>query len=175
MPQKEKTPDALELLCGKSGRVIGQKAGLMVSLPSIYDSDLQESFEPMLYGTKTVADSIQIATGVLSAMIISPERMKAALSPGMLATDLAGSLVRKDVPFRDTHHLLGQVVTLAERERKPTDRLSKEQLQAIDKRIGEDVTGCSDNKKSPQTRIVKGGTSRKSVEGRIKLLVTMLQ
>lgn len=92
MPQK-KNSDSLELLRGKSGRVFGQMAGLMMTvkgLPSTYNKDLQESFEPMLDGTKTVADSIQIATGVLSTMTIFPDKMKAALSPDMLATDLAG-------------------------------------------------------------------------------------
>jgi argininosuccinate lyase len=127
MPQK-KNPDSLELLRGKSGRVFGQMAGLMMSvkgLPSTYNKDLQESFEPMLDGTKTVADSIQIATGVLSTMAIFPDKMKAALSPDMLATDLANYLVRKGVPFRDTHHISGQVVALAENEGKPMDRLSR--------------------------------------------------
>lgn len=84
MPQK-KNPDSLELLCGKSRQVFGQMAGLMMTvkgLPSTYNKDLQESFEPMLDGTKTVADSIQIATGVLSTMTIFPEKMKAAFEPG---------------------------------------------------------------------------------------------
>lgn len=83
-------------------------AGLMMTvkgLPSTYNKDLQESFEPMLDGTKTVADSIQIATGVLSTMTIFPEKMKAALSPDMLATDLADYLVRKGCAVQgDTSH-----------------------------------------------------------------------
>merc|ERR1712000_75835 len=116
MPQK-KNPDSLELLRGKSGRVFGYMAGLMMSvkgLPSTYNKDLQESFEPMLDGVKTTADSIQIATGVLSTLTIFPDKMKAALTPDMLATDLADYLVRKGVPFRETHHISGRVVALAE-------------------------------------------------------------
>jgi argininosuccinate lyase len=177
MPQK-KNPDSLELLRGKSGRVFGQMAGLMMSvkgLPSTYNKDLQESFEPMLDGTKTVADSIQIATGVLSTLTIFPDRMKAALSPDMLATDLADYLVRKGVPFRDTHHISGQVVALAEREGKPMDQLSKEQLRAVDARFEDDVMACFDYERSVETRTVKGGTSRKSVEGQIELIVEMLE
>ena len=72
--------------------------GLMMSvkgLPSTYNKDLQESWETMLDGVKTTSDSIQIATGVLSTLSISPEKMRAALSPDMLATDLAEYLVRK--------------------------------------------------------------------------------
>ncbi len=176
MPQK-KNPDSLELLRGKSGRVFGQMAGMMMTvkgLPSTYNKDLQESFEPMLDGTKTVADSIQIATGVLSTMTIFPDKMKAALSPDMLATDLADYLVRKGVPFRDTHHISGQVVALAEREGKPMDQLSKEQLQGVDGRFGDDVVSCFDYERSVETRTVKGGTSRKSVEEQIEVIVKML-
>merc|ERR1711977_694101 len=134
MPQK-KNPDSLELLRGKSGRTFGQLAGLMMTLkglPSTYNKDLQESFEPMLDGVKTTADSIQIATGVLSTLTIFPDKMKAALTPDMLATDLADYLVRKGVPFRETHHISGRVVALAEQEGVLMDKLSVEQLQAID-------------------------------------------
>src|SRR5271168_4551342 len=105
--RQKKNPDSLELLRGKSGRVFGQMAGLMMTvkgLPSTYNKDLQESFEPMLDGTKTVADSIQIATGVLSTMTIFLEKMRGALSPDMLATDLADYLVRKGAVQGDTSH-----------------------------------------------------------------------
>ena len=81
MPQK-KNPDSLELLRGKAGRAFGQQAGLMMTvkgLPSTYNKDLQESLEPMLDHVKTVADSIQIATGVLSTLTINPTKMKASL------------------------------------------------------------------------------------------------
>ncbi|KAJ9631909.1 argininosuccinate lyase [Taxawa tesnikishii (nom. ined.)] len=118
MPQK-KNPDSLELLRGKSGRAYGHMAGLMMTikgLPTTYNKDLQESVEPLLDHIKTVGDSIQIATGVLSTLAIQPESMLASLTPDMLATDLADYLVRKGVPFRETHHISGQVVALAERE-----------------------------------------------------------
>lgn len=88
MPQK-KNPDSLELLRGKSGRVMGQMMGLMVTakgIPSTYNKDLQESVEPLLDCTKTVSDSVQILTGVLSTLAIQADRMLAALTPDMLAT-----------------------------------------------------------------------------------------
>lgn len=173
MPQK-KNPDSLELLRGKSGRVFGYMTGLMMSikgLPSTYNKDLQESFEPMLQGTKTVADSIQIATGVLSTMAIFPQKMRAALSPDMLATDLADYLVRKGVPFRETHHISGRVVALAEQEKKPMDQLSYEQLRGVDGRFEEDVLKCFDYEKSVETRQSEGGTSRKRVLEQIKVIL----
>jgi argininosuccinate lyase len=97
MPQKRNC-DSLELLRGKSGRTFGQMTGLMMTIkgiPSTYNKDLQESVEPMLEHVKTLKDSLLIATRVLSTLTVSKERMLAALSPDMLATDVAEYLVRK--------------------------------------------------------------------------------
>ncbi|KAJ9500280.1 argininosuccinate lyase [Exophiala xenobiotica] len=177
MPQK-KNPDSLELLRGKSGRVFGYMAGLMMSikgLPSTYNKDLQESFEPMLDGVKTTADSIQIATGVLSTLTIFPDKMKAALTPDMLATDLADYLVRKGVPFRETHHISGRVVALAEEKSKPMDQLSLQQLQGVDSRFGDDVMDAFNYEASVEKRTVLGGTSKKSVEEQISRIQKMLE
>jgi len=165
MPQK-KNPDSLELLRGKSGRVFGQMAGLMMSvkgIPSTYNKDLQESVEPLLDHIRTVGDSLQIATGVLSTLTVLPENMLRSLTPDMLATDLADYLVRKGVPFRETHHISGQVVALAEREGKPMDQLSFQQLQGVDKRFEENVLEVFDYQKSVEMRSAKGGTSRSAV------------
>jgi argininosuccinate lyase len=177
MPQK-KNPDALELLRGKSGRAFGQMAGLMMSvkgIPSTYNKDLQESVEPMLDHIQTLKDSIQIASGVLSTLAAQPESMKAALTPDMLATDIADYLVRKGVPFRETHHISGQVVALAEKEKTPMDKLSFEQLQGIDKRFEKDIIESFDDHKSVEMRSAAGGTSLSSVKQQIEELNKMLQ
>lgn len=176
MPQK-KNPDSLELLRGKSGRAFGHMAGLMYTvkgIPSTYNKDLQESVEPMLDHVKTVGDSIQIATGVLSTLSIRPEKMHAALTPDMLATDIADYLVRKGVPFRETHHISGQVVALAEREGVPMDKLSYEQLKAVDSRFETDIVESFDYQKSVEMRSAKGGTSESSVKFQIVVLRGML-
>ncbi|RMY99978.1 hypothetical protein D0862_06889 [Hortaea werneckii] len=170
MPQK-KNPDSLELLRGKSGRVFGQMAGLMMSvkgIPSTYNKDLQESVEPLLDHIKTVGDSLQIATGVLSTLAIQPENMLKSLTPDMLATDLADYLVRKGVPFRETHHISGQVVALAEKENKPMDQLSFQQLQSVDQRFEQNVMEVFDYQKSVEMRSAKGGTSRSAVMEQIE-------
>lgn len=170
MPQK-KNPDSLELLRGKSGRAFGHMTGLMMSIkgiPSTYNKDLQESVEPLLDHVKTVGDSIQIATGVLSTLTIQAESMLKALTPDMLATDLADYLVRKGVPFRETHHISGQCVAAAEKEGKPMDQLSFEQLAAIDKRFEKDVLEVFDYQKSVEARSAKGGTSRSAVMEQIE-------
>ena len=170
MPQK-KNPDSLELLRGKAGRAFGQMTGLMMSIkgiPSTYNKDLQESVEPLLDHVKTVGDSIQIATGVLSTLAIQPENMLKSLTPDMLATDLADYLVRKGVPFRETHHISGQVVALAEKEGRPMDQLSFAQLQGVDKRFEKDIMGVFDYQKSVEARSAKGGTSRSAVMEQIE-------
>jgi argininosuccinate lyase len=170
MPQK-KNPDSLELLRGKSGRAFGQMTGLMMSIkgiPSTYNKDLQESVEPLLDHVKTVGDSLQIATGVISTLAIDAQNMLKSLSPDMLATDLAEYLVRKGVPFRETHHISGQVVALAEKEGRPMDQLSFAQLQGVDKRFGKDVMGVFDYQKSVEMRSAKGGTSKSAVMEQIE-------
>lgn len=172
MPQK-KNPDSLELIRGKSGRAFGQMAGLQMTIkgiPSTYNKDLQESVEPMLDHVKTVGDSIQIATGVLSTLAIKPENMLKSLTPDMLATDLADYLVRKGVPFRETHHISGRVVALAEQEKTPMDKLSFEQLHGIDSRFEKDVVQMFDYQRSVEMRSASGGTSKSSVLEQIKVL-----
>ncbi|EXK38698.1 argininosuccinate lyase [Fusarium oxysporum f. sp. lycopersici 4287] len=104
MPQK-KNPDDLELLRGKAGRTFGHLAGVYCAtkgLPSTYNKDLQENWEPMLDHVKTVSDSVQIANGILSTLKLRPERMIASLNPFLLATDVADALVKIVVPFRET-------------------------------------------------------------------------
>ncbi|KAI1097820.1 argininosuccinate lyase [Jackrogersella minutella] len=176
MPQK-KNPDSLELLRGKSGRVFGQMAGFMTTLkglPSTYNKDLQESWEAMLDTVKTVSDSIQISTGVLATLDIKPEKMRAALDPFMLATDIADYLVRKGVPFRETHHISGRVVALSEKTETPMDKLSYEQLKSIDERFEKDIAEYFDYERSVEMRSAKGGTSKESVLEQIKVMREML-
>ncbi|PHH79438.1 hypothetical protein CDD80_4782 [Ophiocordyceps camponoti-rufipedis] len=177
MPQK-KNPDSLELLRGKSGRAFGQMAGFMMTqkgLPSTYNKDLQESVEPMLDQIKTVADSIQIANGVLSTLKTNGDRMRAALDPFMLATDVADYLVRKGVPFRETHHISGRCVAKSEETGIPMNELSFEQLKAIDNRFDEDVAQVFDYDASIERRSAKGGTSKSGVAEQIKMLRDMLK
>lgn len=176
MPQK-KNPDSLELLRGKSGRAFGHMAGFMMTqkgLPSTYNKDLQESVEPMLDHVKTVSDSIQIANGVLATLAVQPEKMKASLDPFMLATDLADYLVRKGVPFRETHHISGRCVALSEQTGTPMNELTYEQLKGIDARFGKDISQVFDYEKSVEMRAARGGTSKSSVLEQIKVLKQMI-
>lgn len=148
-------------------------AGLTMTIkgiPSTYNKDLQESVQPMIESMKTVKDSILIATRVLATLTVFPEKMLAALSPDMLATDLAEYLVRKGVPFRETHHISGRVVALAEKENVPMDKLTLAQFKSVDERLGDDVLEVFNYEKSVELKSAIGGTSRSAV---LKQIETM--
>ncbi|KAJ8117326.1 hypothetical protein OPT61_g1448 [Boeremia exigua] len=172
MPQK-KNADSLELIRGKSGRAFGHMAGLYVTikgLPTTYNKDLQESVEPLIDHVKTVGDSLQIATGVISTLTVNKEKMYAALAPEMLATEFADYLVRKGVPFREGHHISGRVVAAAEQNDIPMDKLSLEQLKAIDSRLGDDVVECLDYERAVELKNATGGTSKSACLEQIAIM-----
>lgn len=166
MPQK-KNPDSLELLRGKSGRVFGALSGFMMLLkliPSTYNKDMQEDKEPLFDALTTVEHSVLIATGVISTLTINKQKMEGALTMDMLATDLADYLVRKGVPFRETHHISGECVRAAEVQKLlGIDQLSLTQFQEIDKRFEQDVTGVFDFEASVEKRTATGGTAKSAV------------
>ncbi|CAF3470071.1 unnamed protein product [Fusarium graminearum] len=173
----KKNPDGLELLRGKAGRAFGHFAGVYVAtkgIPSTYNKDLQESWEPMLDHVKTVSDSVQIANGVLSTLKLRPDRMRASLNPFLLATDVADALVRLGVPFRETHHISGRVVAKSEELGIPMDQLSVEQLQAIDSRFPDNIKDVFNYEASVESRNAQGGTSRAGVLEQIEVLKGML-
>ncbi|KAF5127532.1 putative argininosuccinate lyase [Metarhizium anisopliae] len=155
--------DSLELLRGKSGRAFGQMAGLMM-----------EGWEPMLDSVQTVSDSLGIANGVIATLKVRPERMEAALDKTMLATDVAEWLVRKGCPFREAHHISGRVVAQSEKLQISMDKLTLEQLQAIDSRFTADIAEAFEYETSVEAKTSKGGTSRSSVLEQIQVLRAML-
>uniref|UniRef100_A0A7S2XUD4 Argininosuccinate lyase n=1 Tax=Attheya septentrionalis TaxID=420275 RepID=A0A7S2XUD4_9STRA len=169
MPQK-KNPDALELLRGKAGIALGKAVGLMATLkglPRAYNKDLQEDKIPLFESVDTVKDCLAIVTGVIVTMKLKPENLKKALCPEMLATDLADYLVRKGVPFRETHHISGACVRLAEDKEVSIDTLSLSELQAIDARFEEDVMEVWNYEVSVERKSSIGGTSKAAVTKQI--------
>ena len=186
MPQK-KNPDSLELLRGKSGRLFGQMAGFMMTLkgiPSTYNKDLQEDKEPLFDAVDSISRSMQIATGVISTLEIFPDKMRAALTPDMLATDLADYLVRKGVsggmgqesmeitdactpvqqiPFRETHHISGSAVRMSEERKCPLSDLTLADLKTLSSAFEEDVEKVWLMEESVERRNAVGGTSKRAV------------
>ena len=157
-------------------------------IPSTYNKDLQESVEPMIENVETLKDSSVILTRVLDTLTVFPEKMQVALTPDMLATDLAEYLVRKGtystvpkllrlesnpsagLPFRETHRILGMVVALAEKEKIPMDRLTLDQLQGWDRRFEKDALDVFSYEHSVEMKSASGGTSRSSVVEQIAFL-----
>ncbi len=172
MPQK-KNPDALELLRGKAGRLVGGLTGLLVmlkGLPSAYDKDLQEDKEPLFDAVDTLRLALPVAQGVLETLTIHPDRMAAALGDELLATDLADALVRVGVPFRQSHHLVGQAVRRAEELGCALRAVPLADLQAISPHFTADMAAVWDFERSVEQRNVTGGTSRAAVQTQIAAL-----
>jgi argininosuccinate lyase len=168
MPQK-KNPDALELLRGKAGPAIGDLTSVLVSLkgiPTTYNKDLQEGWPPLYRGVDMSSACINIATGVLSTLEPVPHRMSASLAPEMLATDMADYLVRRGVPFRETHHLAGECVALAESRGCTLHDLTKEDLVDIHECFNDieaSIPEVFSMESSVEARSAMGGTSRSAV------------
>ena len=165
MPQK-KNPDALELLRGKTGRVIGNATGFLCTLkglPRAYNKDLQEDKEALFDTCSTVHDCLLILLGVVSTMSPVEDKLREKLVPEMLATDIAEYLVRKGVPFRETHHIAGAAVKLAEDKGVPLDALTVADLRSLDNGFGDDVAKLWSYEHSAESRDSAGGTSRRRV------------
>lgn len=177
MPQK-KNPDSLELLRGKSGRVFGHLAGFLMTMkgiPSTYNKDMQEDKEPLFDTLTTVDHSMSIATGILSTLQLDAAKMRSALTMDMLATDLADYLVRKGVPFRETHHISGEAVALAEKNGlSGIDQLTLDQYKQIDARFNEDVFEVFDFETSVERRVSTGGTAKSAILKQLKALQELL-
>ena len=172
MPQK-KNPDALELLRGKAGPMTGNLVSLLMTvkgLPSTYNKDLQEDKPPLFNSADIMGAAVPIATGVLSTLAIHPERMEAALSPDMLATDLADYLVRKAVPFRQTHHISGEAVRMAEETGVLLSELTCTQLKTLHPAFEEDVSEVWSYETSVERKDSTGGTSRRAVLEQVETL-----
>jgi len=177
MPQK-KNPDAAELLRGKAGRLVGDLIGLLVTLkglPTSYDKDLQEDKEPLFDAVDTLSLALPIAQGMLETLTIHPDRMAAALGDELLATDLADWLVRRGVPFRQSHHLVGQVVRRAEELGCPLSAVPLADLQAISPVFTADCAAVWNAEQSVEQRQVIGGTARSAVAAQIAALRARLR
>lgn len=142
MPQK-KNPDVCELTRGKSGRLYGNLVSVMVAvkgLPLTYNRDLQEDKEPLFDSFETVSLALRVNAEMVAAMRINRDRCAAAVSdPLLLATDLADYLVRRGVPFRKAHELVGKAVAVSVGTGTALNELSLDQFKEISSEYGEDV------------------------------------
>jgi argininosuccinate lyase len=167
MPQK-RNPDAAELIRGKTGRVLGAFVALstvMKGLPLAYSKDMQEDKEPVFDAAEALMVCVAAATGMIADLTFDRERLAAAAGEGFTtATDLADWLVREaGVPFRESHHITGRVVALAEQKGCGLEDLPLAELTAIDERINDAVFDVLGVDKSVRSRNSYGGTAPENV------------
>ena len=167
MPQK-RNPDAAELVRAKAGRVIGDLNALLIvmkGLPLAYSKDMQDDKEPVFEAADTLELCLAAMTGMIGDLKVDAERMLASAGAGFTtATDIADWLVQKvDVPFRQAHHITGQVVKLAESKNCGLEQLSLQDLQSVDSRITEDIFTRLSPAASAASRTSFGGTAPANV------------
>ena len=166
MPQK-KNPDIAELTRGKAARVIGNLVSLLAllkGLPMAYNRDLQEDKERLFDTDDTVRAAARLMAAMLGNTTVNAAVCNAAASdPTLLASDLADYVVRKGMPFRQAHHLVGAVVALAEAAGKPLNRLTLEELQSVDKHFTADALKVFDLKQAMARRNITGAPGTKEV------------
>ena len=160
MPQK-KNPDSLELIRGKTARVIGDHTtllALMKGIPSAYVRDLQEDKEPLFDALEQTRQSVLIMEAVLRTLMVDPDRMRASVDPALYATDLADYLVLKGMSFREAHRTIGAIVTTAEQTGKTLAALDMDVFRSHSPLFDEGVRDLLDPHASLKRRNIDGGT-----------------
>lgn len=166
MPQK-KNPDSMELVRGKSGRVVGHLAALLVmlkGLPLAYDKDMQEDKEALFDATDTVRACLEVTATVLRNIRINEARTREAASRGyMNATELADYLVRKGMPFREAHETVGRAVVQAIESSVELQDLPLSDLRTFSELINQDVYEALSTESTLKTKSQRGGTAPEQV------------
>jgi argininosuccinate lyase len=166
MPQK-KNPDVAELMRGKSGRLYGNLVAVLTAmkgLPLAYNSDMQEDKEPLFDSVDTLLAILGVLPPMLASLTFRTERMRAAAGENFAtATDLADYLVRKGLPFRQAHEIVGRVVRHALERRVGLEQVPLEELRRFSELIGADVHQALSVDASLRARAVTGGTAPDAV------------
>ncbi|MBN1642404.1 MAG: argininosuccinate lyase [Anaerolineae bacterium] len=169
MPQK-RNPDALELLRAKTGRLTGDLVAVLTVLkgtPSSYNKDYQEDKEPLFDAIDTLLLALPVAAGAIGTLHVREDAMADALDDGLLATELADYMVSRGVPFRESHHLVGRAVRLAEQRGCALRELPLESYRALDERFDRELYAALDHRRAVARRQVPCGTGRDAVEAQI--------
>jgi len=171
MPQK-KNPDIAELIRGKTGRVYGALMGLltvMKGLPLAYDKDMQEDKEGTFDAIDTVKDSLFLMRGMLKSLKFNTSRMEESAKGGFTnATDAADYLVRKGIPFRDAHKLVGELVLIGIRENKALEDLSLAEFRSVSPAFGKDIYRAISLKTCIDRRNTTGAPGQKAMKKEIE-------
>ena len=166
MPQK-KNPDSLELIRGKAGRVFGHHTALLATmkgLPLAYNKDMQEDKEAVFDTVDTVLSCVRVSTIVLDNLTVNEERSREAASHGFLnATELADYLVKKGMPFRSAHDIVGKAVLFAADTDRELDALTLEEFRRFSEEIDQDVFDALSLESTVDSKSQAVGTSRARV------------
>jgi len=170
MPQK-KNPDVPELVRGKTGRIFGHLMALLTLMkgqPLAYNKDNQEDKEPLFDTVDNLKGCLKVFADLMVNLLCNHARMRAAAAQGFsTATDLADYLVRKGVPFRDAHEIVGQAVALAEQQGRDLAQLTLEELQGFSALIDGDVYEVLTLEGSVAARDHIGGTAPNQVRAAV--------
>ncbi len=171
MPQK-KNPDVPELIRGKTGRIYGHLIGLltlMKSQPLAYNKDNQEDKEPLFDTVDNLKGSLKVFAAMIPAIRCHKQAMRQAARRGFAtATDLADYLVRKGIPFRDAHEVVGKAVAFGVAESRDLSQMSLAELQQFSNRIDQDVFEILTLEGSVSARDHIGGTAPAQVRQAIR-------
>jgi argininosuccinate lyase len=171
MPQK-KNPDVCELTRGKTGRLVGNLVALLTNLkglPMTYNRDLQEDKETVFDSLDQVSNTLEVFAGMIREIEIEPERMLSAASdPGLLATDLADYLVKRGVPFRQAHEIIGKLVAFSLQHQRPFTELTVLEYRQFSDRFAEDVFEVLNLDNALRRRTAVGAPSPKNVAAELE-------
>jgi argininosuccinate lyase len=171
MPQK-RNPDAAELVRGKTGRLVGNLVGILTllkGLPMGYNRDLQEDKEAIFDTVDTLRVVLPAVGRAIHGIEFDESAIQGRMESGLLATDIADYLVRKGVPFRESHEVIGTLVRLSEEEGKGLPDLPLSVYRGVHPEFEEDVYDLFSFSASVETRAVRGGTSAEAVRFQLKV------
>jgi len=166
MPQK-KNPDMAELIRGKTGRVYGALMGLltmMKSLPLAYNKDMQEDKEAVFDAVDTVKASLLVFTGMFKELTFNKEAMRKSAGLGFTnATDAADWLVKKGMPFREAHEVIGKMVLYAINQKKDLCSLTLDELKSLSETFDETIYDAISIEACVNARENIGGPAKVSI------------
>ncbi len=178
MPQK-KNPDAAELLRGKAPRVLASLTtlhGVMHGLPLTYNKDMQEDKEALFDAVDTLELCLDAAAGMLEGIVFSRDRMAVAAGDQMLAAvDVADLLVRKGVPFREAHGIVGSLVRYAVEKEIQLSEIGDDELAGFSDQFGDDYRALLSDGGWIESKRSQGGTSSASLDAQFDLASAALE
>jgi argininosuccinate lyase len=178
MPQK-KNPDAAELLRAKAPRVaahLNALLGVMHALPLAYNKDMQEDKEHLFDTVDTLNLCLEAATGMLRTAEFDRDRLAGAAADEFLAaTDVADLLVRRGVPFRESHAIVGGLVRHALDQNKQLSELTREELAGFSERFDDEYYTVVSNGSGQESKVSEGGTASARIQEQLGRARAILQ